>query len=305
MDAFHHYQIRPRRLVDVSNVDTSISLFGKKWKSPIALAPVGMQGMFHPDGELATAKAADAKGHLLVTSTVSTLPFPEIANEMKDKPWFQLYTSSNIETTKHLLELAQLGEAEVIVLTVDVPVVGNREKHARILSGNMREHNVLGNFKNIEADFNPSLDWSFISWLKKNCDMKIVIKGIMTKEDATLCLEHEVDGIIVSNHGGRQLESDLSTIEILGEIVQTIRGEIPVLIDGGIRRGTDIFKALAIGATAVCIGRAYIYGLAAEGQQGVEGVLEILQTELERNMKIAGVTNLNDLTSNWIRGKRF
>jgi len=171
MEAFHHYQIRPRRLVDVTNVDTSISLFGKKWKSPITLAPVGMQGMFHPDGELATAKAAHSKGHLLMTSTVSTLPFPTIAKEMDYKPWFQLYTSTNIETTKHLLNLAKEGGAEVIVLTVDVPVAGNREKHAQILTGNMREHNVLGNFK-----------------------------------------DHEVDCLSVSNHGGRQLESDLSTI---------------------------------------------------------------------------------------------
>ena len=305
MDAFQHFQIRPRRLVDVRNVDTSISLFGKKWKSPIVLAPVGMQGMFHSEGELATAKAADTNGHLLMTSTVSTLPFTEISKVMENKPWFQLYTSSNIETTKYLLSLAKEGGSEVIVLTVDVPVAGNREKHAQILTGNMREHNTLGNFKNLEADFNAGLDWSIIPWLRNHCDMKIVIKGILTKEDAALCLEHEVDGLIVSNHGGRQLESDLSTIEVLGEIVQTVKGEIPVFLDGGIRRGTDIFKALAMGANAVCIGRAYIYGLAAEGQKGVEGVLDILQTELERNMRIAGVTDLSQLTSNWIREKRF
>ena len=305
MEAFQHYQIRPRRLIDVREVDTSILLFGKKWKSPITLASVGMQGMFHSDGELATAKAADAKGHLLTTSTVSTLPFPQIAKVMKSKPWFQLYTSSNLDTTIHLLELAKQGGAEVIVLTVDVPVPGNREKHAKILTGNMREHNTLGNFQGREADFNAGLDWSFISWLKANCDMKIVIKGIMTKEDAELCLLYKVDGLIISNHGGRQLESDLSTIEVLEEVVEAIGGKIPVLMDGGIRRGTDVFKALAMGASAVCIGRPYIYGLAAEGQNGVEGVLDILQSELERNMRIAGTVDINAIRKEFVREKRF
>ena len=305
MDAFHHYQIRPRRLVDVRNIDTSISLFGKKWKSPITLAPVGMQGMFHTDAELATAKAADTQEHLLMTSTVSTLPFPKIAESMESKPWFQLYTSSNFDTTKHLLKLAKHGGAEVIVLTVDVPVAGNREKHAQILTGNLRKHNTLGNFEGMDADFNAGLDWSIIPWLRDHCDMKIVIKGIMTEEDAELCLKHKIDGIIVSNHGGRQLESNLSTIEVLEEVVEAIGGKIPVLIDGGIRRGTDIFKALALGATAVCIGRAYIYGLASEGQSGVEGVLKILQTELERNMKIAGTVNIEAIRKSYVRERRF
>jgi len=305
MEAFQHFQIRPRRLVDVREVDTSINLFGKKWKSPIALAPVGMQGMFHPDAELATAKAAHSKHALLMTSTVSTLAYPQIAKVMENKPWFQLYTSSDKIVTKHLLDLAKQGGAEVIALTVDVPVAGNREKHLDLLTGNMREQHTLGNFVDKVADFNAGLDWSFIDWLRTNCDMKIVIKGILTKEDAALCLEHEVDGLIVSNHGGRQLESDLSTIEVLEEVVQTIQGQIPVLLDGGIRRGTDILKALAIGATKICIGRAYIYGLAADGQAGVEGVLEVLQTELERNMRLTGVTSIDQLTKQFVREKRF
>lgn len=303
--AFRHFQIRPRRLVDVRNIDTTVHFFGKKYESPIVLAPVGLQGLFHPEAEIASAKAAAQAKHLMMTSTVSTRSYDEICAAVESPPWFQLYPTSNRTTTKMLLDKATRNGCEVLVLTVDVPVAGNREKHIGVLTGTMSSKNTLGNFPEGNADFAADLTWNFIAWLRENITMKILIKGIMTAEDAVLCLQHGADGIIISNHGGRQLESDLSTIEILEEVVEVIQKKIPVMLDGGIRRGSDIFKALAMGADAVCIGRPYIYGLAAEGQKGVEKVLEILQTELVRNMQIAGVTSLANITPTFVQHARF
>ncbi len=305
IEAFQHFQIRPRRLIDVREVDTSIELFGKKYASPIYLSPVGFQGLFHPDGEIPSVKAAAAKSILSVASTVTSKSFSEICAAVDTPPWFQLYTTSDRIITARLLDQAQKNNCKTIVLTIDVPVPGNREKHIGILTGNMRTENALGNFKDGGADFDATLTWDFISWFRKNYDMNLLLKGIMTAEDAALALDHEVDGIIVSNHGGRQLESDLSTIEVLEEVSKTINGAIPILIDGGIRRGTDIFKALALGATAVGIGRPYIYGLAAEGQVGVEKVIDILQTELMRNMQLAGATSISKINKKHVREKRF
>jgi len=303
MEAFRDFQIRPRRLVDVTHIDTTIELFGKKYSSPIILAPVGMQGLFHPDAEIPAVKAAETKNHLAIASTVTTLSYPTICDAVNTPPWFQLYTTSNRASTTRLLNQAKAQGCKTIVLTIDVPVPGNREKHIGILTENMRIQNTLGNFENESPDFDTSLTWEFITWFRKNYDMKLLLKGIMTAEDAALALEYELDGIIVSNHGGRQLESDLGTIEVLEEVCKTINGEIPILIDGGIRRGTDIFKAIALGASGVCIGRPYIYGLASNGQEGVENVLEMLQNELVRNMQLAGTTSISKIKKQYIRKK--
>lgn len=305
IDAFQHFQIRPRRLIDVRQIDTSIELFGKKYVSPIYLAPVGFQALFHPEGEIPAVQAATAKNILSMASTVTSKSFSEICQAVDTPPWFQLYTTSDRTTTVRLLDQAQSNHCEAIVLTIDVPVPGNREKHIGILTGNMRTEQTLGNFDDGGADFDPTLTWEFIPWFRKNYNMKLFLKGIMTAEDATIALDYGVDGIIVSNHGGRQLESDLSTIEVLGEVVQAVNGEIPVFIDGGIRRGTDVFKALAMGATAVGIGRPYIYGLAANGQEGVEQVIDLFQGELMRNMQLAGTTSIPQINQNYVREKKF
>lgn len=305
MEAFQHFQIRPRRLIDVQKIDTAIELFGQKYASPIFLAPVGFQELFHPEGEIPAVKAAEATNHLAIASTVTSKSYSQICDAVQSPPWFQLYTTTNRNSTTRLLDTAQKNGCTTIVLTVDVPVAGNREQHGNILKYNMRANNTLGNFQNETANFDASLTWDFIPWFRKNYDMNILLKGILTAEDAALALEYELDGIIISNHGGRQLESDLGTIEVLEEISKTIQKEIPILIDGGIRRGTDVFKALALGATAVGIGRPYIYGLAAGGQAGVEKVLEILQTELVRNMQLAGVTSVEGFSKNYVREKRF
>ena len=303
IDIWQQYQIRPRRLVDVRQVDTSVQLFGTQWASPIIMAPVGMQRLFHEEGEIASAKAAEQKDHLMIASTVSSHSYLQIAQSVNRPPWFQLYPTGDREVSKRLLRTAEEQGCEVIVLTVDVPVPGNRESHLKVLTKNMRASTILGNFPQGNANFDASLTWGFIAWLRAHCSMKILLKGIMTAEDAALALEFSADGIVVSNHGGRQLESDLSTAECLEEIVDEVKGRMPILVDGGIRRGTDIFKALAMGADAVCIGRPYIYGLGAEGQKGVEGVLELLLQELVRNMKIAGVTSLDLLNRNFLRKK--
>lgn len=300
--AFRAIQIRPRVLVDVREVDTSVTLFGRRWPSPVALAPVGMQGIFHPDAELATVRAAQSRRRLMMASTVSTRSYTDICAATDTPPWFQLYTTANTAQTERLIARAQSLGAEVLVLTVDVPVMGNREAHGKLLSGTMRQNSSLGNFAGEPApDFDASITWKILPWLRERCNMRIVIKGIQTTEDALLAIENGADGIIVSNHGGRQLESDMGTIEALPEIVDAVQKRIPVLLDGGIRRGTDVFKALALGADAVCIGRPFCYGLAAEGQAGVEAVLDILQTELERNMRLAGVTSLTGLSGDYVR----
>ncbi len=305
--AFEKYQIRPRRLVDVSQVSTEVNVLGKPRATPIFIAPVGLQKEFHSDAELATAKGSNALGNQLILSTLSSYSYPEIAQETEIQPWFQLYPTNSLSTRKKLLQIAEEAGAEVVVLTVDVPVVGNRESHVDFLN---QATESLGdkssNLKGLVSDdftFNdPTLTWDYIDWVRENCSMKIVIKGIMTGVDTELCLRKKVDGIIVSNHGGRQLESDLSTIEALPEVVAAAKGKIPVMLDGGIHRGTDIFKALALGAVAVCIGRAFCYGLAAFGQPGVERALQILQAEFERCMRLSGVTTLEEIGPGFIQG---
>lgn len=303
--AFEDFQIRPRRLVDVRHIDTSIELFDEKWSTPILIAPVGLQGLFHPDAEIATAKAAQVQGHLMIASTVSQFPYTDIAKELDRKPWFQLYPTTNRAITKLLLQKAEENHCPVLVLTVDLPVPGNREKHLHLLTDTGAiKRPKFGNLDHLlsnETFFDPSMTWEIIPWLRDHTKMKIVLKGIMTAEDTALAIKYGVDGIIVSNHGGRQLESDLSPIECLKEIADEAKGKLPIILDGGIRRGTDIFKALALGANAVGIGRAYCYGLAAAGQAGIERVLEIFKEELVRNMRLAGTISIKSITRKHIQ----
>ena len=307
--AYRHFQLRPRRLVDVTTIDTSVNILGEQWFNPFALAPVGLQKYFHSAGEIATAMAAAKSGHQMAVSTVSNASYAEVASHFTRKPWFQLYPTTNREVTKVLLKKAEESGCKVLILTVDVPVLGNRQKHRKHLveattKGMVRLGNLDG-VKGNEAFNDPSLTWKFIDWIREYCNMKVVLKGIMTREDAELCLLHDVDGVIVSNHGGRQLESGLSTLECLEEVVQAVAKKIPVLLDGGIRRGTDILKALSLGANAVFIGRAFCYGLAVAGQAGVEAILKILREELLRDMQLLGVTKVSDLNKNFIRIPRF
>jgi len=309
IEAYKHIQLRPRRMVNVSQVNTQVEILGEKWDTPIALAPVGLQGYFHKDGEVATGKAANALGHQMVVSTVSNCSYAEIAEQFDRKPWFQLYPTTNRTVTKKLITNAEDQGCPVLVMVVDVPVLGNRQKHRKHLVEATEGRTVrLGNLEGVKGNesFNdPSVDWGFVKWMRDNCDMKIVLKGIMTAEDAVLAKETGVDGIVVSNHGGRQLESGTGSIEVLGEVCAAIGNSVPVMMDGGIRRSTHVIKALALGAKAVFIGRAFCYGLAVGGEAGVAAVLKIFQEELIRDLQLMGVPNITDLNKNHLRRPLF
>lgn len=304
MEAYKEIEIRARHLVDVRNIDTSLNLFGKRLSTPILLSPVGLQAFFHPEGELASAKAAAKLDHQFVVSSVSNFSVGEIAKACGQEVWFQLYPTPDRRITRGLLERAEAAGCTVMLLTVDTPVLGNREKHSdtlnRLLEGGEL---TLGNYEGLREDEpidDPSMTWDMIQWLRDHTDMRIVLKGIVTREDAELAIQYGVDGVVVSNHGGRQLESNRATIDCLPEVMETAADRIPVLIDGGIRRGTDVFKALALGADAICIGRPYCYGLGAFGQEGVEKTLTLLQAELIRAMQLSGTTSLPKITGDFV-----
>jgi 4-hydroxymandelate oxidase len=297
-EAYAKVQLRPRRLVDVSSVDTRVDLFGKQYPSPIVLAPVGNQQKINPGGELATARAAAKRQNLMICSAMTNSSIGEIA-AVGGECWFQLYPSSNRDFMKKLMDDALRAGCDTIVLTVDGPTRGNHEA-ARWFAltrdkTQPRDAVRLGNFEDFSGRKgigDPSLDWDDLAWFRDHTSLNFMLKGVVTHEDAKLCRKYGVDGVIVSNHGGRQEGSGRGTLDVLPEIVAELKGRMPVLMDGGIRRGSDIFKALALGADAVCIGRPYLWGLGAYGQEGVEKCLSILNNELVRTMQFAGTTSL-------------
>jgi 4-hydroxymandelate oxidase len=318
-EGFSKLQIRSRRLVDVSNIDLSARLFGTSWDNPIALSPVGDQKAFHPEGEVAVARAARAKGHLQILSTVTSYSVEDVAAARGAPIWFQLYVNNVWDIVRAVIKRAEAAGCPVLVLTVDLKEGSNRETLFRAERADTRQCSMChtNGFKGFGRVANrpmfagldvskatnlisPALDWDYVKRLKDTTTMKLVLKGIVTREDAQLAVEHGVDGIIVSNHGGRAEETLRSTIECLPEVLDGCARKIPVLVDGGFRRGTDIFKALAFGATAVGIGRPYIWGLAAFGQPGVEAVLTILQRELQTIMRQAGTTSIDKITSAYL-----
>ncbi|MCC5794950.1 MAG: alpha-hydroxy-acid oxidizing protein [Chromatiales bacterium] len=303
--AFAEWQIRVRRLVDVREVDTGLELFGQRLPSPLVLAPAGGQMALHPEAELATARAAGRRGHLAMMSTVSNFPIGEIVRAGGGPTWFQLYASPDPGVNRMLLAAAADAGCTAIVLTVDSPTRGNRlaERWFGQRSGDAPPA-PLGNFVGWPGRpqvGDPALEWGFLDWLRAESRLPLLLKGIVTAEDARLALEHGVDGLIVSNHGGRQEDSGLATLDCLPEVVEAVDGGMPVLVDGGIRRGSDMFTALALGATAVCIGRPYLWGLGAFGEAGVARVLELLDAELVRIMQFAGVTALDGIGRGMLR----
>jgi 4-hydroxymandelate oxidase len=311
-EAFGRIDLRPRRLVDVSSIDLTTELLGVSHSSPIILAPAGSQKAFHPDGEVAAARAARTQKHLQVLSTVTTCSLAEVVAAREEPVWFQLYPTSDWEITRGLLRQAEAAECPVVVLTVDVPTSSNRDTerrakamddrdctvcHAPGIEGYLQRKSLFDgmDLSALNGLLAPAMTWEFVDRLKQVTSMKVVLKGIVTHEDAQVALQHGVDGLIVSNHGGRAEESGRATMESLPEVVKAVQGKIPVLVDGGFRRGSDVFKALALGATAVCIGRPYLWGLAAFGQPGVEMVLKILRAELRDVMMFAGTPALADI----------
>ena len=323
---YARWQLKPKRFVDVSKMDLGITLFGTHYKSPVLMCPIGSQRAFHAEGELAVARAARSRDQLQVVSTVMSMPIEAII-QMRGAPvWMQLYTTNRCEATTALVKRAQAAGVPVIAVTVDLPAGRNTETAARLRREDTRTcsncHQVgpTGNptgglaakpmFAGIDTQglgqTSPSLIWDFIKRLKDITTMKVVIKGIEAREDAELAVQHGADGIIVSNHGGRALESGRGTIASLPEVLQGAAGRIPVLVDGGVRRGTDVYKALALGAAAVGIGRPYIWGLASFGQPGVERVLDIINTELRLAMVGCGARSVAEISpASLIDTRRF
>jgi isopentenyl diphosphate isomerase/L-lactate dehydrogenase-like FMN-dependent dehydrogenase len=319
-DGLARLQLRARRLVDVTSIDTSVRLFDKTWSSPIVLAPVSSQRAFHPEGELAVARAAASQEHLLILSTLANTPVEEVVRASGGRVWYQLYPTDRWEVTRALLQRAERAGCPVVVLTVDLQGGFNRETQDRLRRQDRRDCQTCHaggsaaffrrrpmfdglDASSIGALVPPDLSWDFVKRLRDTTRAKIVLKGIVTREDARLALASGVDGLIVSNHGGRAEESGRSTIEALPEVVEAVQGRIPVLVDGGFRRGTDIFKGLALGATAVGVGRPYCWGLAAFGQQGVEAVLDILRRELRLTMGQAGTTRVGAITKAYLSSR--
>lgn len=309
--AYGKYYLRPRRLVDVSSVNSTVRLFGREWPTPIIMAPAGSQRAFHADGELASARAAQSKGHLQILSSVSSTSVEDVAQAHGEPVWYQLYPTGRWDVTQRLLRRAEGAGSPVVVLTVDIPgPAGNRETLERASRRDTRDCSTCHGTPLEDRQRKPmyqgttiapgewsqsGLTWDVLRRLRDDTRMKLVVKGIVTAEDARRCRDAGVDGIIVSNHGGRAEESGRATLDSLTEVVEAIDGRIPVLMDGGIRRGTDIIKALAFGADAVCIGRPYLWGLGAFGQAGVERTLELLRAELQSAMQFVGAPTLNDI----------
>lgn len=300
-EAFDQIEIRARRLINVSQIDTRVEVLGQQMETPILLAPIGFQATVHKDGEVGVSRAAASRKHVMIASTVSSYSIEDISRSNPGKVWFQLYPTSDRNVGRDLLHRAEAVGCPVVALTVDTPVLGNRESQIDFLNKVLQsDQGNLGNFKDVDLRkglSDMSMTWDTISWMRANTKMKIVVKGIVTGEDAKLCVDHGADALVISNHGGRQEESNRGTLESLPEVVEAVEGRIPVLIDGGFRRGTDTFKALAMGASAVCIGRPYVWGLGAFGQSGVEKVLDLLRAELIRIMQLAGTVSIANITS--------
>ncbi|HYM04346.1 MAG TPA: alpha-hydroxy acid oxidase [Stellaceae bacterium] len=317
-EGFLKFQLRPRRLRDVSKVDMSVELLGATYDTPIVLAPTGGNMFMHPDGEVAVARAARPGNHLQIVSAVANYSVEDVTGARGAPIWFQLYVSPDWNIGLALAKRAEDAGCPVIVVTVDRVAGRNQETLFRLRREDKRDcaachgstlaerfqrrHNYDGlDLSGLKSGESSNLTWDFLEQLRAKTKMRILLKGIVTDEDARLAVENGADGIIVSNHGGRGEDSGRSTIDALPEIAEAVGGRVPVLIDSGFRRGTDIVKALALGAQAVCVGRPYLWGLGAFGQPGVERVLELLRTELKTAMQQCGVKNLKEITPDLVR----
>jgi isopentenyl diphosphate isomerase/L-lactate dehydrogenase-like FMN-dependent dehydrogenase len=317
-EGFQKFQLRPRRLIDVTSPDLGMELFGRRYASPIAIAPTGSNRAFHEDGELAVARAARAGNHLQMLSTVATASIEEAIAARGQPLWFQLYPTNKWELGEAMARRAEKAGVETIVVTVDVLARQNWETLARAWRADPRScascHGLgLKSFVERKPNFSgldvsgitstgaTNLTWDFLKRLRDMVKTRIVVKGLLTPEDALLAVDNGLDGIVVSNHGGRAEDNGVSTIEVLPEILEVVDGRVPVLVDSGFRRGTDIVKALAMGARGVCIGRPYLWGLGAFGQAGAERVLGLLMQETRAAMMQMGAPSLKQLTPTMVK----
>jgi 4-hydroxymandelate oxidase len=294
--AFKHIGLRPKRLNGVEKADTSVELFGTRYASPLYVSAVGAQWMFHPDGELGTARAAKVKKTAQMLSSATSISVEDVAGALGAAPWYQLYMPVDWQDTATLLRRVEAAGCTVLAWTVDILSGRNVETAARLAKTDTRNCPVCHTGRKMpmsQGRTNPSgANWDYVDKLKKMTRMKVILKGLDTGEDAKRAVEHGADGIVVSNHGGRSTETLRPTIECLPEVIDAVRGRIPVFVDGGFRRGSDVYKALALGAKAVGIGRPYIYGLSAFGQAGVERVLDIMNGELALTMRQCGAASI-------------
>ncbi|MCA1585498.1 MAG: alpha-hydroxy-acid oxidizing protein [Acidobacteria bacterium] len=313
--AFGRITVWPRVLVDVSRIDTSTTVLGQTLSMPIGLAPTAFNKLAHPDGERAAARAAGAAGTLMTASTISTCTLEETAEAASGPLWFQLYVYKDRGITRELVARAESAGYRAIALTVDTPVLGRRERDVRngfVLPPELSMRN-LETCQGVNADstrwsagssfsayvhglFDTSLSWSAVEWLQSLTRLPVLLKGILRPDDARRAVEAGVAGIVVSNHGGRQLDGAPATIDALPPVVSAVEGRVEVLLDGGIRRGVDVLKAVALGARAVLIGRPYLWALAAAGEDGVKRVLDLLRTELVLAMALAGAPTIREIT---------
>ena len=337
--AFRRYEFRPRVLRDMTSVDTTTSLFGRALPIPLILSPTGFTRAVDPDGELAVARAAERAGIPYTLSTLGTRSIEEVARAASGRQWFQVYVWKDRGLVKELIDRARMADYEALMLTVDTAVLGRRERDVRrgftlppkvgldtivdgvthpgwtwrfvrsepITFANVRGRSVgdgsdavtLSEY--INAQFDPSLSWADVEWMRSIWSGPIVIKGIQGVEDARIAVDAGVNAIALSNHGGRQLDGAPASLELLPSVADAVQGAIPILCDGGVRRGSDIVKAVALGATACMAGRAYLYGLGAAGESGVDFVLRLMAEDVLRTMRLCGVSSISELTAELVR----
>ncbi|HEX4557146.1 MAG TPA: alpha-hydroxy acid oxidase [Xanthobacteraceae bacterium] len=318
-EGFLKFQLRPRRLVDVSKVDMKTNILGVTYDTPIFLPPIGGQRSFHADGEVGAAKAAKAGNHLQILSTAASMGVEEVTAARGQPIWYQLYATNKWEVAEHMVKRAEKAGCLAVAVTVDRSGGRNQETLFRLLKTDTRECSNCHDRSSLQASMktramyqgidlsgltntqSSAMTWDFFKRLRDTTKMKIVIKGILAYEDAVLAADNGIDAIIVSNHGARSEDSGRSTIDALPEIVEAVNGRIPILVDSGFRRGTDMVKALCMGATAVGVGRPYVWGLGAFGQPGVEKVLELLRAELLAAMQQVGAPSIKDLKPAMVR----
>lgn len=317
VEEFRRITIRPRILIDVSRIDMSTTILGHKTSAPIMIAPTGMHKLAHHEGEVATARGAAACDVIMGLSFMSTCTVEEVASSCNAVRFFQIYVYKRRDITALMVHRAEKNGFRAIILTADTPRLGRREAdiknkmvapQLKNFEGLISTENVSDKGSNLEAfatgTFDASFCWKDIAWLKSITKLPILIKGILTSEDAIKAIEAGVAGIIVSNHGARQLDYAPATISVLEEVVHAAQGKVPVFFDGGVRRGTDIFKALALGAKAVLIGRPVVYGLAAKGERGAKEVIQMLKNELELTMALSGCCSVNDITRSHVKAEK-
>lgn len=340
MRDLHDVTLRQRVLRDVSKIDLTTELFGQKWSLPVGLCPIGLAGMYARRGEAQAARAARAAGVPFTLSSLSVCPVREIAREIQSPFWLQLYIIKDRGFVRDLLAQASEAKCGALLLTVDLPVSGSRYRdHRSGLSGGTRMRRAiqalarprwawdvglrgrphsLGNlepvlgkdtgledyFGWIGANFDPSITWDDVSWVRANWDGPLMIKGILEPDDARAAVTNGVDGIVVSNHGGRQLDGASSTARALPSITEAIDGKLPILVDGGVRSGLDVVRMIALGADFVLIGRAWAYALASRGEVGVTHVLKLIKAEMRVAMALTGCTTISGINAEIIDARQ-